>query len=103
MWSPNDLEIFKYPMCLISTVSENNKEGEETKILLKSEEKVFDQIAKIDWPMVVVAVAGLYRTGKSYLMNCLAESNKGNLTVYVSVILSLSNYNVVAEFTHHIS
>ncbi|XP_060561033.1 guanylate-binding protein 1-like [Ruditapes philippinarum] len=64
-------------MCLISTVSENNKEGEETKILLKSEEKVFDQIAKIDWPMVVVAVAGLYRTGKSYLMNCLAESNKG--------------------------
>ncbi|XP_060552248.1 guanylate-binding protein 6-like isoform X1 [Ruditapes philippinarum] len=75
--SPHDLEIFQHPMCMISAVSEKNKIGEETKIHLKSEEKVFDQIAKIDWPIVVVAVAGLYRTGKSYLMNRLAESNKG--------------------------
>jgi ribosome biogenesis GTPase A len=70
---------------LISTVNEKNAIGKETKILLKSEEKVFDQIAKIDWPIVVVAVVGLYRTGKSYLMNRLAGSNKGNLKVYVSV------------------
>ncbi|XP_060566028.1 guanylate-binding protein 1-like isoform X2 [Ruditapes philippinarum] len=76
-WSPNDLEIFQYPMCLISAISETNEKGEETKILLESQENAFDQIAKIDWPMVVVAVAGLYRTGKSYLMNRLAESSKG--------------------------
>jgi hypothetical protein len=63
---------------MISAVTETNEIGEETKILLKSEEKVFDQIAKIDWPIVVVAIAGLYRTGKSYLMNRLANSSKGN-------------------------
>jgi ribosome biogenesis GTPase A len=72
---------------LISAVSEKNKIGEETKISLKKEETVFDQIAMIDWPMVVVAVAGLYRTGKSYLMNRLAGSNKGNLKVNVSEML----------------
>ncbi|XP_060559206.1 uncharacterized protein LOC132719451 [Ruditapes philippinarum] len=76
-WSPNDLEIFQHPMCMISAVTVTNEIGEETKILLKSEEKVFDQIAKIDWPIVVVAIAGLYRTGKSYLMNRLANSSKG--------------------------
>ena len=28
-------------------------------------------------PVVVVAIVGLYRTGKSYLMNKLAGKNKG--------------------------
>ncbi|XP_060606846.1 guanylate-binding protein 1-like [Ruditapes philippinarum] len=77
LWSPNDLEIFQHPVCLISAVSETNEIGEETNILLKSEETAFDQITKVDWPIVVVAVAGLYRTGKSYLMNRLAGSSKG--------------------------
>ncbi|XP_060572446.1 guanylate-binding protein 1-like [Ruditapes philippinarum] len=76
-WSPNEMEIFQHPMCLIGAENVKNEIGEETKILLKSEEQVFDQIAKIDWPMVVVAVAGVYRTGKSYLMNRLADSSKG--------------------------
>nr|KAF6378831.1 hypothetical protein mMyoMyo1_009727 [Myotis myotis] len=32
---------------------------------------------KISQPVVVVAIAGLYRTGKSYLMKCLAGQNHG--------------------------
>ncbi|XP_060561032.1 guanylate-binding protein 2-like [Ruditapes philippinarum] len=76
-WSLDDLEIFQHPMCMISALSVTNDIGEETKILLKSEDKVFDQIKKIDLPMVVVAIAGLYRTGKSYLMNRLADTSKG--------------------------
>ena len=36
--------------------------------------KILDQISQ---PLVVVAIAGLYRTGKSYLMNRLAEQNHG--------------------------
>jgi hypothetical protein len=64
-------------MCLISALSIKNEDGEEEKILLESEKEVFEQIKQKDLPMVVVAVVGLYRTGKSYLMNCLAESSKG--------------------------
>ncbi|XP_060114400.1 guanylate-binding protein 1-like isoform X1 [Heteronotia binoei] len=34
-------------------------------------------LSQIDQPVVVVTIAGLYRTGKSYLMNRLAGKNKG--------------------------
>ena len=36
--------------------------------------KILEQISQ---PVVVVAIAGLYRTGKSYLMNRLAGRNHG--------------------------
>jgi ribosome biogenesis GTPase A len=65
-------------MCLIGAVSVTNEKGEVTKTLLETQEEALDQISKIDLPLVVVAVVGLYRTGKSYLMNRLAESNKGS-------------------------
>jgi hypothetical protein len=81
-WSPDDMEIFQHPMCLISSESVENEEGEEINILLKSEQAAFAQIKKIDWPIVVVAVVGLYRTGKSYLMNRLAQSSKGK-TIFI--------------------
>ncbi|WAR13705.1 GBP1-like protein [Mya arenaria] len=38
---------------------------------------VLDEISRIDKPCVIVAIAGLYRTGKSYLMNLLANSQTG--------------------------
>ncbi|XP_060575169.1 guanylate-binding protein 1-like isoform X2 [Ruditapes philippinarum] len=76
-WSPEDMEVFKHPMCLISAENVKNEHGEEDKIMLKSEQEVFKQIEQIEMPMVIVAVVGLYRTGKSYLMNRLAESTKG--------------------------
>ncbi|XP_052771490.1 guanylate-binding protein 3-like isoform X2 [Mya arenaria] len=55
-------------MCLISTEGEN---------ILKIEEQTLEQLEKIDLPCCVVAVAGLYRTGKSYLMNRLAKAHSG--------------------------
>ncbi|XP_060575210.1 guanylate-binding protein 1-like [Ruditapes philippinarum] len=76
-WSPADMEVFKHPMCLISTESVKNAKGEIIKVNLKEEQKVLNQLKQIDLPMVIVAVVGLYRTGKSYLMNLLAESTTG--------------------------
>uniref|UniRef100_A0A672T7L9 Guanylate binding protein family member 6 n=1 Tax=Sinocyclocheilus grahami TaxID=75366 RepID=A0A672T7L9_SINGR len=51
------------PVCLI----ENDENG---KLLLRKEAK--DILDGINEPVVVVSVVGLYRTGKSYLMNRLA-------------------------------
>ncbi|KAM4024615.1 guanylate-binding protein 1-like [Anomaloglossus baeobatrachus] len=66
------------PMCLI----ENTKEG---KMVVNPEAVKF--LTKITQPVVVVSIVGLYRTGKSYLMNKLAGAKKGfNL-----------GYNVQAE------
>ncbi|XP_060551714.1 guanylate-binding protein 1-like [Ruditapes philippinarum] len=76
-WSTKDLEIFQHPMCLIGAVYVKNQKGQVTKTHLEIQEEALDQISKIDLPIVVVAVVGLYRTGKSYLMNRLAESNTG--------------------------
>ncbi|WAR28891.1 GBP2-like protein [Mya arenaria] len=67
-WSPHDLEVFKKPLCLISAGPRNE---------LKLEVDTIEQLSKIDLPCVVVAIAGLYRTGKSFLMNRLADQNRG--------------------------
>jgi predicted AAA+ superfamily ATPase len=79
-WSPEDMEVFKHPMCLISTESVENENGGEIKNNFKEEQEVLNQLKQIDLPMVIVAVVGLYRTGKSYLMNLLAESTTGKIT-----------------------
>ncbi|KAM4703034.1 guanylate-binding protein 1-like [Rhinophrynus dorsalis] len=55
------------PMCLIE-----NRNGE----LIINEEAV-KILSEITQPVVVVAIVGKYRTGKSYLMNKLARSNRG--------------------------
>ena len=39
--------------------------------------KALKILSAIRQPVVVVAIVGLYRTGKSYLMNKLAGKNKG--------------------------
>ena len=39
--------------------------------------KALKILSAIQQPVVVVAIVGLYRTGKSYLMNKLAGKNKG--------------------------
>ncbi|XP_075037526.1 guanylate-binding protein 7-like [Mixophyes fleayi] len=68
----------KAPVCLI----ENTPEGK-----LEPNPEAIDILSKINQPVVVVAIVGLYRTGKSYLMNKLAGEQKGfNL-----------GYNVQAE------
>ncbi|XP_007641529.1 guanylate-binding protein 6 [Cricetulus griseus] len=55
------------PICLV----ENHKEQ------LSVNQKAIEILDKISQPVVVVAIVGLYRTGKSYLMNRLAGQNKG--------------------------
>eukprot|EP00079_Xenopus_tropicalis_P013519 XP_002942120.2 PREDICTED: guanylate-binding protein 1-like [Xenopus tropicalis] len=56
------------PMCLI----ENSPDG---KLSVNPQAK--EILSKITQPVVVVAIVGLYRTGKSYLMNKLAGKNAG--------------------------
>ncbi|XP_032970701.1 guanylate-binding protein 6-like isoform X1 [Rhinolophus ferrumequinum] len=55
------------PICLV----ENNNEQ------LSVNQKALQILDKISQPVVVVAIVGLYRTGKSYLMNRLAGQNHG--------------------------
>ncbi|XP_037010322.2 guanylate-binding protein 6-like isoform X1 [Artibeus jamaicensis] len=55
------------PICLVENISERLSVNQEAL-------QILDQISQ---PVVVVAIVGLYRTGKSYLMNCLAGQNHG--------------------------
>ncbi|XP_021089593.1 uncharacterized protein LOC101834044 isoform X2 [Mesocricetus auratus] len=55
------------PMCLIENV----------KGKLRPNQKALEILSAITQPVVVVAIVGLYRTGKSYLMNKLAGKNTG--------------------------
>ncbi|XP_019489804.1 PREDICTED: guanylate-binding protein 4-like, partial [Hipposideros armiger] len=55
------------PICLV--------ENQENQLTVNP--KALEILDKISQPVVVVAIAGLYRTGKSYLMNRLAGQNHG--------------------------
>uniref|UniRef100_A0A8C4T985 GB1/RHD3-type G domain-containing protein n=1 Tax=Erpetoichthys calabaricus TaxID=27687 RepID=A0A8C4T985_ERPCA len=55
------------PMCLIENVSGK----------LQINQKAVDILSGINQPVVVAAIVGMYRTGKSYLMNKLAGQKKG--------------------------
>ncbi|RXN13685.1 guanylate-binding 1-like protein [Labeo rohita] len=56
------------PVCFIDTESDGK---------LRVQQSALQILQQIQQPVVVVAVVGLYRTGKSYLMNCLAGKQKG--------------------------
>ncbi|KAI2645049.1 Guanylate-binding protein 1 [Labeo rohita] len=56
------------PVCFIDTESDGK---------LRVQQSALQILQQIQQPVVVVAVVGLYRTGKSYLMNCLARKQKG--------------------------
>ncbi|XP_043935334.1 guanylate-binding protein 2-like [Protopterus annectens] len=60
--------MMKEPICLI----ENSDSGE-----LHTNQEALDILANINQAVVVVSIVGLYRTGKSYLMNKLAGKMKG--------------------------
>ena len=55
------------PICLVENIDEQLSVNQEAL-------QILDQISQ---PVVVVAIVGLYRTGKSYLMNRLAGQNHG--------------------------
>ena len=65
---PCGLRIFKEPACLIYT-------GLDGK--LKVDDGCISELESLNKPLVIVAIAGLYRTGKSYLMNRLAGKTNG--------------------------
>ncbi|XP_063791218.1 guanylate-binding protein 1-like [Pseudophryne corroboree] len=56
------------PLCLI----ENPENGK-----FRVNPEAIDVLSQISQPVVVVAIVGLYRTGKSYLMNKLAGARRG--------------------------
>lgn len=55
------------PICLVENSNEQLSVNQEAL-------QILDQISQ---PVVVVAIVGLYRTGKSYLMNRLVGQNHG--------------------------
>uniref|UniRef100_A0A5F4WFZ5 GB1/RHD3-type G domain-containing protein n=1 Tax=Callithrix jacchus TaxID=9483 RepID=A0A5F4WFZ5_CALJA len=55
------------PICLVENINEQLSVNQQAI-------QILDQISQ---PVVVVAIVGLYRTGKSYLMNRLAGKNNG--------------------------
>lgn len=55
------------PVCLIENV--------KGKLVINQE--ALEILSAFTQPLVVVAIVGLYRTGKSYLMNKLAGKNEG--------------------------
>ncbi|XP_061452504.1 guanylate-binding protein 1-like [Rhineura floridana] len=64
------------PMCLIE-----NKPGDK----LHVNKRALRILQSIQQPVVVVAIVGLYRTGKSYLMNKLAGKDKGGFSLGATV------------------
>ncbi|XP_063791242.1 guanylate-binding protein 1-like [Pseudophryne corroboree] len=65
MGSPMKMEA---PVCLINNTSDGK---------LEANPEAIDILSRITQPVVVVSIVGLYRTGKSYLMNKLAGAQKG--------------------------
>ncbi|XP_043391033.1 guanylate-binding protein 1 isoform X8 [Chelonia mydas] len=64
------------PLCLI----ENWSGGE-----LQLNQRALDLLQSFRQPVVVVAIAGLYRTGKSYLLNRLAGKDRGGFSLGATV------------------
>ncbi|XP_075837311.1 guanylate-binding protein 3-like isoform X4 [Microtus pennsylvanicus] len=60
-------ETMKAPICLVE--NKNKK--------LSVNRRAIEILNSISHPVVVVGIVGMYRTGKSYLMNCLAGQNSG--------------------------
>uniref|UniRef100_A0A8C3SNH7 GB1/RHD3-type G domain-containing protein n=1 Tax=Chelydra serpentina TaxID=8475 RepID=A0A8C3SNH7_CHESE len=64
------------PMCLI----ENSPDGE-----LQPNQAALALLQSVRQPVVVVAIAGLYRTGKSYLLNRLAGKDRGGFSLGATI------------------
>ena len=72
------LKIFNEPVQLISA-------GETKRI--RFNDAAIAELQKVDHDVNVVAVVGLYRTGKSLLLNRLAEADNGNFIVVIFTFL----------------
>lgn len=72
-------ETMKAPMCLVEN---KNKQ-------LSVNPGAIQILNNISQPVVVVSIVGMYRTGKSYLMNCLAGQNNGECCPEQRLIASI--------------
>ena len=68
------LQIFVTPQCLVESTPDGN---------LAVNQGVLEELQKLDNQVVVVVITGPYRTGKSYLMNRLADLKTGRLMIYL--------------------
>ena len=59
---------------------------ENDNVQLSVNQEAIETLEKISHPVVVVAIAGLYRAGKSYLMNRLSGQNHGECCTWAEVI-----------------
>ncbi|XP_053401593.1 guanylate-binding protein 1-like [Mercenaria mercenaria] len=62
------LSVFQRPRCLVNSSANG---------ALQVQENIVCELSKIMDRLVVVAIVGLYRTGKSFLLNRLAGSHSG--------------------------
>lgn len=60
-------ETMEAPICLVENKNKH----------LSVNRRAIEILNSISQPVVVVGIVGMYRTGKSYLMNCLAGQNNG--------------------------
>ena len=58
------------PLCLVQN---------GTEVMLSPNARALEVLRGIGQPVVVVAIAGPYRTGKSFLMNRLAQRRTGEI------------------------
>ena len=55
---------------------EVHENGPMGKVTYTCPQETVDMLSKIDGPVAVVAIAGIYRSGKSFLLNCLAQPDR---------------------------
>ena len=79
-------------MAPISLVENDNEQ-------LSVNQEAIKTLEKISQPVVVVAIVGLYCTGKSYLMNCLAGQKHGECCTGAEVIAWLQLYLIFLVFS----
>ena len=72
---PSEVDLFTEPVCLIDT-DDTGKLKVDDNVVAALQTKLDDRRH-----LVVIAIAGLYRTGKSYIMNRLAGKSSGKFSV----------------------
>ena len=83
------LQIFVTQQCLV----ESTRDGK-----LAVNKTVLQELMNLDKQVVVVVIAGPYRTGKSYLMNRLADLRTGQIIIkFCRGILAFNHYFIQSE------
>uniref|UniRef100_A0A8C9VFV4 GB1/RHD3-type G domain-containing protein n=1 Tax=Scleropages formosus TaxID=113540 RepID=A0A8C9VFV4_SCLFO len=76
-----EMTVMESPVCLIENIDGT----------LRVVQEATEYLMRINQPVVVVAVVGLYRTGKSYLMNKLAGKRKGGELIIIYFLVNIKS------------